>query len=82
MDEGKEFGKGWISGTASVSLAAIGLLAVFYFHFPSYLTIPDVRAYYPVPRDHAASGFGSVLGASALPSSSLALEVSCGPSFG
>lgn len=44
MDEGKEFGKGWISGTASVSLAVIGLLAVFCFHFPSYLTIPDVRA--------------------------------------
>jgi len=49
MEEGKEFGKGWISGTASVSLAVIGLLAVFCFHFPSYLTIPDVRAYYPVP---------------------------------
>ncbi|MBM3966107.1 MAG: hypothetical protein FJ308_13740 [Planctomycetes bacterium] len=48
MDEGKEFGKGWISGTASVSLAVLGLLAVFCFHFPSYLTIPDVRAYYPV----------------------------------
>jgi len=49
MEEAKEFGKGWISGTASVSLAALGLLAVFCFHFPSYLTIPDVRAYYPVP---------------------------------
>ncbi|MBU6238595.1 MAG: sterol desaturase family protein [Planctomycetes bacterium] len=49
MEEGKEFGKGWISGTASVSLAVIGLMAVFCFHFPSYLTIPDVRAFYPVP---------------------------------
>ncbi len=48
IHEGNEFGKGWISGTASVSLAVIGLSAVFCFHFPSYLTIPSVREYYPV----------------------------------
>ncbi len=47
--EGNEFDKGWFSGTLSVSLAVIGLLAVFCFHFPSYLTIPDVREYYPLP---------------------------------
>jgi hypothetical protein len=45
----RHFGTGWISGTASVSLAVIGLLAVFCFHFPSYLTMPQVREYYPVP---------------------------------
>lgn len=45
----KKFGQGWISGTASVALATLGLLAVFCFHFPSYLTIPDAREYYPLP---------------------------------
>jgi sterol desaturase/sphingolipid hydroxylase (fatty acid hydroxylase superfamily) len=45
----RKIGSGWVSGTISVSLAVIGLLAVFCFHFPSYLTIPDARAYYPVP---------------------------------
>ncbi|MCA9157247.1 MAG: sterol desaturase family protein [Planctomycetales bacterium] len=45
----KAFGQGWISGTASVAMATVGLLAVFCFHFPSYLTIPDVREYYPLP---------------------------------
>lgn len=45
----RHFGTGWISGTASVSLATIGLLAVLCFHFPSVLTIPDVRPYYPIP---------------------------------
>ena len=45
----KRFGSGWISGTLSVSLAVIGILAVLCFHFPSYFTIPDVRSMYPLP---------------------------------
>ncbi len=45
----RHFGTGWKSGTASVALASIGLLAVLCFHFPSILTIPDVRPYYPLP---------------------------------
>lgn len=45
----KGFGTGWISGTLSVVLAAVGLLAVFCFHFPEYLTIPEARELYPVP---------------------------------
>ena len=49
MNRPRHFGSGWISGSASISLATIGLLAVFCFHFPSYLTIPDVRPYYPIP---------------------------------
>ncbi|QDT67191.1 Fatty acid hydroxylase superfamily protein [Planctomycetes bacterium MalM25] len=43
----RAFGTGWISGTLSVVLAAIGLGAVLCFHFPAHLTIPDVRPHYP-----------------------------------
>lgn len=43
------FGTGWISGTISVVLAVVGLLAVLCFHFPSYFTIPDARAHYSLP---------------------------------
>jgi len=43
------FGSGWISGTLGVTLALVGLGAVLCFHFPSYLTVPEVRGYYPLP---------------------------------
>lgn len=43
----RAFGTGWISGTLSVVLAAIGLGAVLCFHFPAHLTIPDIRPHYP-----------------------------------
>jgi sterol desaturase/sphingolipid hydroxylase (fatty acid hydroxylase superfamily) len=43
------FGQGWISGLASVFLGVLGLGAVFCFHFPSVLTMPELRALYPVP---------------------------------
>ena len=45
----RAFGSGWLSGVVSVALGAIGLAAVFCFHFPSVLTIPELRALYPVP---------------------------------
>ena len=44
----RHFGSGWISGTLSVVLAAIGLGAVLCFHFPSYLTVPEARTAYPL----------------------------------
>ena len=44
----RHFGTGWISGTASVALGAIGLGAVLCLHFPQYLTIPDAREHYPL----------------------------------
>src|SRR4051794_39192087 len=44
----RHFGSGWISGTLAVALAAVGLLAVLCFHFPSYLTVPQARALYPL----------------------------------
>ncbi len=50
----RRLGSGWVSGALSVVLASIGLLAVACFHFPSYLTIPEVRSYYPLPIVRAA----------------------------
>ncbi|MBI3208471.1 MAG: sterol desaturase family protein [Candidatus Solibacter usitatus] len=43
------FGQGWISGVLSVLLGILGLGAVFCFHFPSVLTMPELRELYPVP---------------------------------
>jgi sterol desaturase/sphingolipid hydroxylase (fatty acid hydroxylase superfamily) len=45
----RRFGTGWISGTLSVALAAVGLFAVLCFHFPAFLTVPNLREHYPVP---------------------------------
>jgi lathosterol oxidase len=47
--EPSHFGSGWLSGTASVFLGAIGLGAVACFYFPELLTSPDVRARLPMP---------------------------------
>ena len=49
IDEPKHFGSGWISGVLSAVLGAIGLLAVVCFHYPQLLTMPELRALYPVP---------------------------------
>ena len=48
-EEPKHFGTGWISGTLSVTLGAIGLGAVLCFHFPWVLTMPELRDLYPIP---------------------------------
>jgi len=58
----KHFGSGWISGTLSIVLASIGLFAVLCFHFPSYLTMPDARSYYPLPVVRAVLHFVLVAG--------------------
>ncbi|MBC7788426.1 MAG: sterol desaturase family protein [Anaerolineae bacterium] len=47
--EPTRFGSGWLSGTTSVFLGAIGLAAVACFHFPELLSSPDVRARLPMP---------------------------------
>lgn len=44
----RQFGTGWISGTIGVVLALVGLGGVLCFHFPEYLTIPDLREKYPL----------------------------------
>ena len=43
------FGSGWISGVLSIALGAIGLGAVFCFHYPALLTMPELRGLYPIP---------------------------------
>lgn len=45
----KHLGSGWISGVLSAVLGGIGLGAVLCFHFPSLLTVPELRQIYPVP---------------------------------
>ncbi|MDO6512662.1 MULTISPECIES: sterol desaturase family protein [unclassified Neptuniibacter] len=42
------FGEGRISGYIAVTLAALSLLGVLAFHFPEYLTTPELRAAYDV----------------------------------
>ncbi len=69
-DEGTElrFGQGRISGAISVLLGASCLIGVLCFHFPEYLTTPELRKGYPVEllRDVLRGGmvlsvvFGSI----------------------
>jgi lathosterol oxidase len=47
--EPTKFGHGWLSGVASVALGLIGLGTVLCFRFPSFLTMPELRALYPIP---------------------------------
>jgi sterol desaturase/sphingolipid hydroxylase (fatty acid hydroxylase superfamily) len=47
------FGHGWISGVSSVLLGILGLGAVCCFLFPSFLTMPELRALYPIPAVRA-----------------------------
>jgi hypothetical protein len=48
-EQPKSFGHGWISGTLSATLGAIGLGAVLCFHYPWVLTMPELREVYPIP---------------------------------
>jgi hypothetical protein len=48
-NEPRFFGSGWISGVAGLALGTLGLAAVLCFRFPSLLTVPELRALYPVP---------------------------------
>jgi lathosterol oxidase len=47
--EPEHWGTGWISGTLSVFLGALGLAAVACLIWPQMLTSPDVRAMLPLP---------------------------------
>lgn len=47
-DKEFQFGDGKISGYLSFSLSLLCLGAVFCFHFPEYLTTPELRQIYPV----------------------------------
>ena len=45
----RHLGSGWISGVLAIVLGAAGFGAVLCFHFPSLLTMPELRSKYPVP---------------------------------
>ncbi len=45
----RQVGSGWITGTLSVVLAAVGLFAVLCFRYPSLLALPAIRVDYPLP---------------------------------
>lgn len=44
----KHFGSGWISGVLAVFFGALGLGAVLCLWFPALLTMPELRAVYPM----------------------------------
>ncbi len=46
--KGRRFGSGWISGTLSVTLGALGYGGVLCLLFPDLLTTPDARPLYPL----------------------------------
>jgi lathosterol oxidase len=48
-DEPRHFGSGWLSGTLSTALGLLGLGAVLCFRYPALLTMPELRALYPIP---------------------------------
>ena len=47
-DRPRHFGTGWLSGVLGIVLALLALLAVLCLHFPHYLTLPELRARYPL----------------------------------
>jgi sterol desaturase/sphingolipid hydroxylase (fatty acid hydroxylase superfamily) len=63
-----KLGEGRISGAISIFLASLCLLAVLCFHFPEYLTTPELRQAYPVDllRDLLRAGMVLAIGFGAL----------------
>lgn len=49
QDGALERGQGMVSGVIALALGLMSLLAVLAFHFPQYLTTPELRREYPVP---------------------------------
>ena len=45
----RRFGTGWISGVLAVALGLLAVAAVLCLHFPQWLTLPELRARYPLP---------------------------------
>lgn len=47
-DRPRHVGTGWLSGVLGIALALLALMAVLCLHFPQYLTLPELRARYPL----------------------------------
>ena len=45
----RRFGSGWLSGVLAVTLGLLSIAAVLCLHFPQWLTLPELRARYPLP---------------------------------
>jgi len=60
-DAPSHLGTGWVSGTASVFLGGLSLLAVVVFHFPGWLSTERFRALYPLPALRVVLGSVIVL---------------------
>ena len=50
----RRFGTGWISGVLAVGLGVLAVAAVLCLHFPQWLTLPELRARYPLPLVRSA----------------------------
>ncbi len=57
------FGEGKISGWISVILGALSVLGVLCFHFPDFLTTPQLRAAYTVDEMRYLLGAGMIFSA-------------------
>ncbi|WP_296716748.1 sterol desaturase family protein [Erythrobacter sp.] len=69
----RHFGTGWISGVMGIVLGLLALFAVLCLHFPQYLTLPELRARYPLELVRLAIDVG-LLAAMALAGLSMLLR--------
>ena len=69
----RRFGSGWISGVLAVVLGLLCVAAVLCLHFPQWLTLPELRARYPLELVRAAIDL-SILATLALAGLSLLLR--------
>ncbi len=72
-DRPRHFGTGWLSGVLGIVLGLLALLAVLCLHFPQYLTLPELRARYPLGLVRLAIDVG-LLAAMALSGLSMLLR--------
>lgn len=60
-DRPRHVGTGWVSGVLGMVLALLALAAVLCLHFPQYLTLPELRAHYPLGLVRLAIDIGLLL---------------------
>lgn len=69
----RHFGTGWLSGVLGIVLGLLAMLAALCLHFPQYLTLPELRARYPLELVRLAIDVG-LLAAMALAGLSMLLR--------